>query len=42
MDFRMWLLILEAVPGKKFPLGGRTLLGDGISNRKNLPREKKA
>jgi hypothetical protein len=42
MDFRTWLLILEAVPAKKFPLGGRTLLGEGISNRKNLPREKKA
>ena len=34
-------MILGAVPPKKFPLGGRTLLGDGIPNRKKVPRWKK-
>jgi len=35
-------LIVGAVPPKNFPLGGRTLLGDGIPNRKKVPRWKKA
>lgn len=35
-------LILGGVPPKKFPLGGRTLFGDGIPNRKKVPRWKKA
>jgi len=35
-------MILGAVPPKNFPLGGRTLLGDGIPNRKRVPRWKKA
>jgi uncharacterized cupin superfamily protein len=35
-------LIVGAVPPKNFPLGGRTLLGDGIPNRKIVPRWKKA
>ena len=35
-------MILGAVPPKNFPLGGRTLLGDGIPNRKKVPRWKKA
>lgn len=34
-------MILGAVPPKKFPLGGRTLLGDGIPNRKIVPRWKR-
>jgi len=34
-------LILGAVPPKKFPLGGRTLLGDGIPNRNKVPRWRK-
>ena len=34
-------MILGAVPPKNFPLGGRTLLGDGIPNRKKVPRWKK-
>ncbi|HEX9446230.1 MAG TPA: cupin domain-containing protein [Candidatus Binatia bacterium] len=34
-------MILGAVPPKKFPLGGRTLLGDGIPNRKIAPRWKR-
>ena len=34
-------MILGAIPPKKFPLGGRTLLGDGIPNRKKIPRWKK-
>ena len=34
-------LIMGAIPPKKFPLGGRTLLGDGIPNRKIVPRWKK-
>jgi uncharacterized cupin superfamily protein len=35
-------MILGAIPAKSFPLGGRTLLGDGIPNRKKMPRWKKA
>jgi uncharacterized cupin superfamily protein len=35
-------MILGAVAPKKFPLGGRTLLGDGIPNRNKVPRWKKA
>jgi len=35
-------MILGAIPPKNFPLGGRTLLGDGIPNRKKIPRWKKA
>ena len=34
-------LILGAVPPKGFPLGNRTLLGDGIPNRNKVPRWKK-
>jgi len=34
-------LILGAVPPKGFPLGGRTLLGDGVPNRNKVPRWKK-
>jgi uncharacterized cupin superfamily protein len=34
-------LILGAVPPKRFPLGNRTLLGDGIPNRNKVPRWKK-
>jgi len=34
-------LILGAIPPKGFPLGGRTLLGDGIPNRNKVPRWKK-
>jgi len=34
-------LIVGAVPAKNFPLGGKTLLGDGIPNRKKVPRWKK-
>jgi len=34
-------LIMGAVPPKNFPLGGRTLLGDGIPNRKIVPKWKK-
>jgi uncharacterized cupin superfamily protein len=33
-------MILGAVPPKKFPAGNRTLLGDGIPNRKKVPRWK--
>lgn len=33
--------ILGAVPSRAFPLGGRTLLGDGILNRKKIRRWKK-
>ena len=35
-------MVPGAIPPKKFPLGGRTLLGDGIPNRKKIPRWKKA
>jgi uncharacterized cupin superfamily protein len=35
-------LLMGAIPPKNFPLGGRTLLGDGIPNRKIVPRWKKA
>jgi uncharacterized cupin superfamily protein len=34
-------MILGAIPPKRFPLGGRTLLGDGIPDRKKVPRWKK-
>lgn len=35
-------LIMGAIPPKNFPLGGRTLLGDGIPNRNKVPKWKKA
>lgn len=35
------VMILGAVPPKKFPLGTRTLLGDGIPDREKVPRWKK-
>jgi len=35
-------MVLGAVPPKNFPLGGRTLLGDGTPNRRKVPRWKKA
>lgn len=34
-------MLLGGVPPKKFPLGNRTLFGDGIPNRKKVPRWKK-
>ncbi len=34
-------MILGAIPPKNFPLGGRTLLGDGIPNRSKVPRWRK-
>ena len=34
--------VMGAIPPKKFPLGTRTLFGDGIPNRKKVPRWKKA
>ena len=34
-------MILGAVPPVNFPLGGRTLLGDGIPDREKVPRWKK-
>ena len=34
-------MILGAIPPKNFPKGGRTLLGDGIPNRKKTIRWKK-
>ncbi len=34
-------LLIGAIPPKNFPLGGRTLLGDGIPNRNKVPRWKK-
>ena len=34
-------MILGAIPPKGFPLGGRTLLGDGIPNRRKVPRWRK-
>ncbi len=35
-------MVLGAIPPKNFPLGGRTLLGDGIPDRKKVPCWKKA
>ena len=35
-------MILGAIPPKNFPLGGRTLLGDGIPNRKRTVHWKKS
>ena len=35
-------LLLGGVPPKNFPLGNRTLFGDGIPNRKKVPRWKKS
>ncbi len=35
-------LLLGGVPPKKFPLGNRTLFGDGIPNRKKVPRWNKS
>ena len=35
-------MVLGAIAPKGFPLGGRTLLGDGIPNRNRVPRWKKA
>ncbi|MBI2539717.1 MAG: cupin domain-containing protein [Deltaproteobacteria bacterium] len=35
-------LVMGAIPPKNFPLGGRTLLGDGIPNRKKVPRWRKS
>jgi len=35
-------MILGAVPPRNFPLGGRTLLGDGIPNRNKVPHWKNA
>jgi len=32
------VMILGAVPPVNFPLGGRTLLGDGIPDREKVPR----
>lgn len=34
-------LIMGGIPPKKFPLGTRTLFGDGIPDRKKVPRWKK-
>ncbi|MFB3107968.1 MAG: hypothetical protein ACE1ZE_01215 [Candidatus Binatia bacterium] len=34
-------MVLGAIPPKNFPQGGRTLLGDGIANRKKTVRWKK-
>jgi uncharacterized cupin superfamily protein len=34
-------MVLGAIPPKNFPLGGRTLLGDGIPDRRKVPRWKK-
>jgi uncharacterized cupin superfamily protein len=34
-------MLLGGVPPKKFPLGNRTLFGDGIPNRKKVPCWKK-
>jgi uncharacterized cupin superfamily protein len=34
-------MVLGAIPPKNFPLGGRTLLGDGIPNRKKCRGGKK-
>ena len=35
-------LIMGGIPPKKFPLGGRTLFGDGIPHRDKVPTWKKA
>ncbi len=35
-------LVVGAIPPKNFPLGGRTLLGDGMPNRKKVPRWRKS
>ncbi|MFQ5851542.1 MAG: cupin domain-containing protein [Candidatus Binatia bacterium] len=35
-------LIMGAIPPKNFPLGTRTLLGDGVPKREKVPRWKKA
>lgn len=35
-------MILGGIPPKNFPLGGRTLFGDGIPNRKRVPRWRKS
>ena len=35
-------MVLGAVPPVNFPLGGRTLLGDGIPNRRKVPRWKES
>ena len=35
-------LIMGAIPPKRFPPGNRTLLGDGVPNRKKVPRWRKA
>lgn len=34
-------LLIGGIPPKKFPLGNRTLFGDGIPNRKIVPRWKR-
>lgn len=34
-------LLVGGIPPKKFPKGNRTLFGDGIPNRKKVPRWKK-
>lgn len=34
-------LIMGGIPPKKFPLGNRTLFGDGIPNREIVPRWKR-
>jgi hypothetical protein len=40
-DKEVIYMILGAVPQKELPTGNRTLLGDGIPNRKKVPRWKK-
>ena len=35
-------LLMGGVPPKNFPLGNRTLFGDGIPNRKKVPRWNKS
>ena len=39
-DADVVFMILGAVPPANFPLGGRTLLGDGIPDREKVPRWK--
>jgi uncharacterized cupin superfamily protein len=39
-DADVVFMILGAVPPADFPLGGRTLLGDGIPDREKVPRWK--